>query len=199
MEKITTDISTFENLRKGGYVYVDKTDMLWRLVSDTEGRQFFISRPRRFGKSLMLSTLKCIFEGKRELFKGLRIEKKRYDWKKYPVVHLNMAEVVAPTVDKLRENLSSMVKGLIKGFRLKDVSTVSEPGMSFGSLGIQYFFRTERAFSALAEIEAEKESVDAAEWYGRYNRRDRDARSKMYDIIENDPRNDLSRTFKDVL
>ena len=46
MEKITTDISTFENLRKGGYTYVDKTDLLRRLVSDTEGRQFFISRPR---------------------------------------------------------------------------------------------------------------------------------------------------------
>ena len=50
VEKITTDISTFENLRKGGYTYVDKTDLLWWLVSDTEGRQFFISRPRRFGK-----------------------------------------------------------------------------------------------------------------------------------------------------
>ena len=133
MEKITTDISTFENLRKGGYVYVDKTDMLWRLVSDTEGRQFFISRPRRFGKSLMLSTLAAIFEGKRELFRGLKIERKRYDWAKYPVVKLNMAEVVAPTVDKLRENLSCMVKGLIKRFRLKDVSTVSEPGMSLGN------------------------------------------------------------------
>ena len=47
MEKITTDISTFENLRKDGYVYVDKTDLLWRLVANTEGRQFFISRPRR--------------------------------------------------------------------------------------------------------------------------------------------------------
>ena len=71
--------------------------------------------------------------------------------------------------------------------------------LRLGSLGIQYFLRTERAFAALVEIETEKESVDAAEWYGRYNRRDRDARSKMYDIIENDPRNDLSRTFKDVL
>ena len=94
MEKITTDISTFENLRKGGYVYVDKTDLLWRLAADTEGRQFFISRPRRFGKSLMLSTLKCIFEGRRELFKGLKIEKKRWDWKKtYPVVMLDMSKV----------------------------------------------------------------------------------------------------------
>ena len=71
MEKITTDISTFENLRKDGYTYVDKTGLLWRLVANLEGRQFFISRPRRFGKSLMLSTLAAIFEGKRELFKGL--------------------------------------------------------------------------------------------------------------------------------
>ena len=133
MEKITTDISSFENLRKGGYVYVDKTDLLCRLAADKEGRQFFISRPRRFGKSLMLSTLKCIFEGRRELFKGLKIEKMRYDWKKYPVVMLNMADVVAPTVDKLRENLSSMVDGLVEEFGLDHARKVSEPGMTFGN------------------------------------------------------------------
>ena len=133
MEKIATSTYSFEKLRKAGYVYVDKTDLLWRLVSETEDSQFFISRPRRFGKSLMLSTLKCIFDGKRELFKVLKIEKKKYDWKKYPVVMLNMADVVAPTVDKLRENLSSMVEGLIKSFGLEDVSTVSEPGMSLGN------------------------------------------------------------------
>ena len=133
MEKITTDISSFENLRKGRYVYVDKTDLMWRLVSDHDGRQFFISRPRRFGKSLMLSTLKCIFEGKCELFRGLKIEKKRYDWKQYPVVMLNMADVVAPTVDKLRENLSDMVDGLIADFGLESVHRVSEPGKSLGN------------------------------------------------------------------
>ena len=133
MEKITTDISTFENLRKDGYVYVDKTDLLWRLVSSREGRQFFISRPRRFGKSLMLSTLRAIFEGRSDLFKGLKIEKHDYDWKHYPVVMLNMADVVAPTVDKLRENLSSMVKGLIRGFELEGVDIVSEPGMTLGN------------------------------------------------------------------
>ena len=133
MEKIATDIYSFENLRKDGFVYVDKTDFLWRLAAKNEGRQFFISRPRRFGKSLMLSTLKCIFEGKRELFKGLKIEKMRYDWAKYPVVMVNMADVVAPTVDKLRENLSSMVKGLIRSFGLEGVDIVSEPGMSFGN------------------------------------------------------------------
>ena len=71
MEKIATDTYSFEKLRKNGFVYVDKTDLLWRLVAMKDGSQFFISRPRRFGKSLMLSTLQCIFEGRRDLFKGL--------------------------------------------------------------------------------------------------------------------------------
>ena len=102
MEKITTDISSFENLRKGGYVYVDKTDLLWRLAADKEGRQFFISRPRRFGKSLMLSTLKCIFEGRRELFKGLKIEKMRYDWAKFPSDIPGSETMSTPSSPKLR-------------------------------------------------------------------------------------------------
>ena len=120
MEKITTDISTFANLRKDGYTYVDKTDLLWRLVANTEGRQFFISRPRRFGKSLMLSTLKAIFEGRRDLFKGLKIEKKRWDWTKtYPVVMLNMANVKARSPEKLEAILLGMVKRLAKSFTVK--------------------------------------------------------------------------------
>ena len=133
MEKITTDISSFENLRKDGYVYVDKTDLLWRLVAKQEGRQFFISRPRRFGKSLMLSTLKCIFEGKRELFRGLKIEKKRYDWKKYPVVMLNMADIGADSPAQLAENLVDMVDGLVKQFGLENVARPSAPGKYLGN------------------------------------------------------------------
>ena len=120
MEKITTDISTFENLRKDGYTYVDKTDLLWRLIANTEGRQFFISRPRRFGKSLMLSTLRAIFEGKRELFKGLKIEKKRWDWKKkYPVVMLDMSKVKGETPDELKASLNALVNTIAATFNLK--------------------------------------------------------------------------------
>ena len=133
MEKISTDIYSFENLRKDGFVYVDKTDLLWRLAAKNDGRQFFIARPRRFGKSLMLSTLKCIFEGKRELFKGLKIDKMRYDWAKYPVVMLNMADVAASTVDKLNENLSDLVDGLVEDFELGNVRKVSDPGKRFGN------------------------------------------------------------------
>ena len=124
MEKITTDISSFENLRKGGYAYVDKTDLLWRLTADKTGRQFFISRPRRFGKSLMLSTLKCIFEGKRDLFKGLKIEKKRWDWAKtYPVVMLDMSKAKASTPRALEGVLLGLVRRLASSFKVRLAKT----------------------------------------------------------------------------
>ena len=133
MEKITTDISTFENLRKDGYTYVDKTDLLWRLVANTEGRQFFISRPRRFGKSLMLSTLKAIFEGKRELFKGLRIDRMKYDWKKHRVLHLDMSKVKGENPDELKASLNTLVDSVARQFRLK-IDKTPPVGNRFGLL-----------------------------------------------------------------
>ena len=131
MEKIATDIYSFEKLRRGGYVYVDKTDLLWRLVSETDGSQFFIARPRRFGKSLMLSTLKCIFEGRRELFRGLKIEKKRYDWKKYPVVMLDMSGVQGESPDELKASLHSVVDGIAAKFGI-EVAQDKPVGTRFG-------------------------------------------------------------------
>ncbi|MGN0847084.1 MAG: AAA family ATPase, partial [Kiritimatiellia bacterium] len=65
MEKAATDIYSFEKLRERGYTYVDKTAGLWPLVNDSVGSQFFLARPRRFGKSLLVSTLHCLFEGHR--------------------------------------------------------------------------------------------------------------------------------------
>ena len=71
MKAIATANYDFEGLIKGGYVYVDKTDMLYRLAKRDKDAIYFISRPRRFGKSLMLSTFKCLFEGKKQLFKDI--------------------------------------------------------------------------------------------------------------------------------
>lgn len=87
---IVTDTYDFPTLIREGYVYVDKTALLHRLVSGVDGRFFFMSRPRRFGKSLMISTLEQIFKGEKKLFKGLDIEKMGYDWKKYPIIRLDM-------------------------------------------------------------------------------------------------------------
>ena len=110
MEKIATDIYTFENLRKGGYTYVDKTDILWPLVNESIGSQFFLVRPRRFGKSLLISTLRSLFEGKRELFQGLAIEPK-WDWtKSWPVIHLDMGSCQADTVEGLWDKLRGRLR-----------------------------------------------------------------------------------------
>ncbi len=79
---------SFEQLRKGGYLYVDKTRFIEKLV--TEGQYYFLGRPRRFGKSLFLSTLECFFEGKRELFKDLYIDSTDWDWEPYPVLYLDL-------------------------------------------------------------------------------------------------------------
>ena len=89
MKKFPIGIQSFEDIIDGGYVYIDKTALIYKLVS--EGKVFFLSRPRRFGKSLLVSTLEAYFQGRKELFKGLAIEKLEQEWKSYPVIHLDMS------------------------------------------------------------------------------------------------------------
>lgn len=86
--KYPIGIQNFESLRKDGYTYVDKTAMIHQLV--VQGRYYFLSRPRRFGKSLLISTLEAYFSGRRELFSGLAMEKLETDWTACPVLHLDL-------------------------------------------------------------------------------------------------------------
>jgi hypothetical protein len=81
-------IQSFSEIRKGGYVYIDKTAQIYELA--TTGKYYFLSRPRRFGKSLLLSTLEAYFLGQKDLFKGLAIEKLEKEWTVYPVLHIDM-------------------------------------------------------------------------------------------------------------
>lgn len=83
-------IQTFERIRKEDRFYVDKTEYVYRMTH-TSDTYIFLSRPRRFGKSLLVSTLKSYFEGKKELFEGLAIEKLEKEWTEYPVLHFSMA------------------------------------------------------------------------------------------------------------
>ncbi len=87
IRKLPIGIQSFEKLRAGNYLYVDKTEFIYRLAS--EGTTYFLSRPRRFGKSLLLSTMRAYFEGKKELFTGLKIAELEKDWKKYPVFYFD--------------------------------------------------------------------------------------------------------------
>ncbi len=81
-------IQNFESLRQDGYFYIDKTALMYQMVKT--GRYYFLSRPRRFGKSLLISTLEAYFQGKKELFTGLAVEKLEKDWIKYPILHLDL-------------------------------------------------------------------------------------------------------------
>ena len=81
-------IQNFEKIRKDGYFYIDKTALIYKLVKT--GSYYFLSRPRRFGKSLLLSTLEAYFKGRKELFEGLAMESLEKDWIEYPVIHLDL-------------------------------------------------------------------------------------------------------------
>ena len=99
LEKIATDTSDFGTIRTAGYTHVDKTGALYPLVNDSIGRQFFLARPHRFGKSLLVSMLQRLFEGRRDLFAGLAIDMLPWDWSaKHPVIRLDMGMCAGETV-----------------------------------------------------------------------------------------------------
>ena len=110
MERIATDTYSFPDIRNGGFVYVDKTAILKLLADGSIGKQFFVARPRRFGKSLAISTLQCLFEGRRDLFKGLAIEPE-WDWTKaYPVLKLDMGSCQAASVSDLWRKIDTLLE-----------------------------------------------------------------------------------------
>ena len=89
MKKYPIGIQTFSEIIRGSYVYVDKTDLVWQMAHYT--KYIFLSRPRRFGKSLLASTLESYFRGERELFEGLKIMGLEQEWEKYPVLRLDLS------------------------------------------------------------------------------------------------------------
>ena len=101
----------FEEMRRGDYLYVDKTDIVWQLANGDKYN--FLSRPRRFGKSLLCSTLKCYFEGRKELFEGLKIMQVEDDWVKRPVIYLSMS-LGGSSAQELREYLHNVLSSYEK-------------------------------------------------------------------------------------
>ncbi|MBQ9218375.1 MAG: AAA family ATPase [Muribaculaceae bacterium] len=97
-------VQDFEVIRKEGFVYVDKTQYIYDLAH-TQGNAIFLSRPRRFGKSLLCSTMKCYFQGRRDLFEGLAIDRLETEWTQYPVLHFDMSRAKNRDVEKVKDNL----------------------------------------------------------------------------------------------
>ncbi len=109
MQKLPIGISSFEVMRTRGFLYVDKTEWIHQLV--TEGIYYFMARPRRFGKSLLVSTLRSLFEGRRELFEGLWIaEPGRWEWTPHPVVVIDFSAIPLDTPENLRLGLRTALQ-----------------------------------------------------------------------------------------
>ena len=117
MKKLPIGIQTFGEIRTENYVYIDKTEIALNLIDN--GKYYFLSRPRRFGKSLFIDTLKKIFEGKKALFKGLHIYDK-YDWEQsYPVIHISFASGVMANREKLDITIKAILNNNAALFAIK--------------------------------------------------------------------------------
>ncbi len=112
-------IQTFERLRKEGYVYIDKTDLVWKMTK--ESPYVFLSRPRRFGKSLLSSTLRSYFEGRKDLFEGLKIMALEKEWEQYPVIHLDISTCKnQPNAQELQRVLLLLLDPLTERYGKRD-------------------------------------------------------------------------------
>ena len=106
--KMPIGIQSFEKLRRENYVYVDKTALIYKLVSTSN--PYFLSRPRRFGKSLLLSTMEAYFLGKRDLFKGLAIERLETEWNTHAVLHLDLNAEKYDSTERLHDMLERQLQ-----------------------------------------------------------------------------------------
>ena len=120
MRKYPVGIQSFESIRTDGYVYVDKTALVYKMI--TTGKPYFLSRPRRFGKSLLVSTLAAVFEGRRELFEEITLKNGTvqprlfiattdWEWEKYPVLRFDFSKSNLTSIEKLDEYIDFTLSG----------------------------------------------------------------------------------------
>ena len=122
-------LQSFDHLREEGYVYVDKTAMVYSLAHGST--VYFLGRPRRFGKSLLISTFENYFLGKKELFKGLAIEKLETEWKTYPVFHIDFGTGSYANADALNQIFEFYISGWEKKYRIEREPGVTDYNLRF--------------------------------------------------------------------
>jgi hypothetical protein len=118
VQPLPIGILTFRSIREGNFLYVDKTKWIYELVKNQQG-VYFLSRPRRFGKSLTLSTLKEIFEGNKKLFQGLWIYNADYDWKKYPIIRIDFSGIKAFVKEDLTKGIISYLNSTAREYEIE--------------------------------------------------------------------------------
>ncbi len=134
MKSLPIGIQSIRDIIEQGFAYVDKTAILYGLIK--KKGVYFLSRPRRFGKSLTCSTLEAIFQGKKELFHGLDIANTDYDWKEYPVIRLDFSDIIHTTMQALEESLKLEFARIAQRYGT-DLSTASSTGEQFKDIILQ--------------------------------------------------------------
>lgn len=121
-------VQSFEQLRNDGYLYIDKTGYIRKLLRN---KYYFLSRPRRFGKSLLLSTLEAYFQGKKELFEGLEVARYEHDWVEYPVVHVDFASMNVTTPSDLAFQLSLQLVDIAASYGIEIPTERKDANLAF--------------------------------------------------------------------
>ena len=159
-------IQTFSRIREEGYVYIDKTELMWRMTRLSP--YIFLSRPRRFGKSLLTTTLCSFFEGRRELFEGLKVMELEKEWRRHPVLHIDVSSAKGQeNKDDLRKVLKRLLEPYAELYGKRETDTT--PGMLFDGLirrayeqtGEQVVVVIDEYDSPLLEVLHEEEQLPA--------------------------------------
>ena len=146
--KYPVGIQTFSEIIKGGYVYIDKTDLVWKMAH--EAKYIFLSRPRRFGKSLLSTTFDSYFQGRKDLFEGLKIMELEKEWESYPVIHVDLSSAKRqPSAEKLRRTLMWLMDPLCEKYGRNELET--SPGMMLHGLIRRMFEQTGKQVAVIID------------------------------------------------
>jgi len=136
MIKFPLGVQYFPKLREEGLLYIDKTEWIYRLVK--EGSVYFLSRPRRFGKSLLVSTLEALFQGKRNFFSGLWIDGSDYEWKEFPVIRLDLSRAVSENAEVLATSLQELLNEVAVKYGIEGIQRPL-PSLTLSALVTELF------------------------------------------------------------
>ena len=159
-------IQTFEEIREKDFLYIDKTEYIYRMAH-TDGKYFFLSRPRRFGKSLLVSTFQSYFEGKKELFDGLAIEDLEKEWTEYPVLHFDLSKGKHMGKEQLERYLLDIIESEERKFGLKSIKLdvnirfADLVEFAFNKTGKQVVVLIDEYDAPLLDVVHEEDNLDA--------------------------------------
>lgn len=152
LRKLPLDLSTFSELRLSNYVYVDKTEHMYNMI--TGGRRFFLSRPRRFGKSLLVSTLKEILSGNKNLFNDLWIAKSDYQWQEHGVINLDFSLIKADDISTFKNRLHDALLDVATSYQINITSEANAPDLVLKKLVAALYDRFGRVAILIDEYDS---------------------------------------------